>query len=108
MKLVRAGIFSLALITVLALSVPGLAAASGGAGSEAAYGAGSAICTMVYFPFKATYAILGGVVGGGAYLVTAGNSRVADRIWRPSMGGDYVVTPAMLKGDQQIHFSGPR
>ena len=28
-------------------------------------------------------------------------------MWRSSLGGDYVVTPQMLAGQQPINFSGP-
>ena len=62
---------------------------------------------MLYIPAKLTYAILGGIVGGGTYLVTAGNQQAANTVWRSSLGGDYVVTPQMLAGTQPIRFSGP-
>jgi hypothetical protein len=71
------------------------------------YGVGSAFSSVVYFPFKMAYAIGGGIVGATAYAVTAGNSQVANTIWRSSMGGDYVVTPEVLQGKDQLHFSGP-
>ena len=53
------------------------------------------------------YALLGGIVGGGTYLITAGNQQAANTVWRSSLGGDYVVTPQMLAGQQPINFSGP-
>src|SRR6202451_3679627 len=73
----------------------------------AGYGAGALVCNLLYIPAKMTYAILGGIVGGGTYLVTAGNSQAANTVWRSSLGGDYVVTPQMLAGQQPINFSGP-
>jgi len=73
----------------------------------AGYGAGALLCNVLYIPAKLTYALLGGVVGGGTYLVTAGNQQAADTVWRSSLGGDYVVTPQMLQGQQPINFSGP-
>ncbi len=73
----------------------------------AGYGAGALLCNVLYIPAKLTYAILGGVVGGGTYLVTAGNTQAANTVWRSSFGGDYVVTPQMLAGQQPINFSGP-
>ncbi|HEY2665082.1 MAG TPA: hypothetical protein VGI47_12130 [Candidatus Binataceae bacterium] len=75
--------------------------------SGVGYGAGSAVTSIVYFPFKMAYAIAGGIVGAGAYAATAGNSQVANTIWRSSMGGDYVITPDVLKGKEQLHFTGP-
>src|ERR1700685_2236435 len=73
----------------------------------AGYGAGALVCNLLYIPAKMTYAILGGIVGGGTYLVTAGNQTAANTVWRSSLGGDYVVTPQMLAGQQPINFSGP-
>jgi hypothetical protein len=73
----------------------------------AGYGAGALLCNVLYIPAKLAYAIVGGVVGGGTYLVTAGNQQAANTVWRSSLGGDYVVTPQMLAGQQPINFSGP-
>src|SRR5271156_337837 len=73
----------------------------------AGYGAGALLCNVLYIPAKLTYALLGGIVGGGTYLITAGNQQAADTVWRSSLGGDYVVTPQMLQGQQPINFSGP-
>jgi hypothetical protein len=73
----------------------------------AGYGAGALFCNLLYIPAKLVYAILGGIVGGGTYLVTAGNSQAANTVWRSAFGGDYVVTPQMLAGQQPINFSGP-
>ena len=39
--------------------------------------------------------------------VTGGNQTAANTVWRSSLGGDYVVTPQMLAGQQPINFSGP-
>ena len=73
----------------------------------AGYGAGALLCNVLYIPAKLTYALLGGIVGGGTYLITAGNQQAANTVWRSSLGGDYVVTPQMLAGQQPINFSGP-
>jgi hypothetical protein len=71
------------------------------------YGAGSLLTNVVYIPAKLVYAVLGGLVGGGAWCLTGGNTQTANTIWRSSLGGDYVVTPDMLAGKEPIHFSGP-
>lgn len=73
----------------------------------AGYGAGALVVNLVYIPLKMVYAILGGIVGGGTYLITAGNQQAANTVWRSALGGDYVVTPQMLAGQQPINFSGP-
>jgi hypothetical protein len=71
------------------------------------YGAGALFGNLLYFPAKLTYALLGSLIGGGAWLVTGGNTQTADTIWRSSLGGDYVLTPQMVAGEQPINFSGP-
>jgi len=73
----------------------------------AGYGVGALFCNVLYIPAKLVYALLGGIVGGGTYLVTAGNQQAADTVWRSALGGDYVVTPQMLAGQEPINFSGP-
>jgi hypothetical protein len=73
----------------------------------AGYGAGALVCNLIYIPAKLVYALLGGIVGGGTFLITAGNQQAANTVWRSALGGDYVVTPQMLAGQQPINFSGP-
>jgi hypothetical protein len=71
------------------------------------YGVGTLAADVFYVPAKFLYALSGGVVGGGAYVLTGGNTQTANTIWRSSLGGDYVVTPDMIAGKQPVHFSGP-
>jgi len=71
------------------------------------YGVGTLAADVFYVPAKFLYAVSGGLVGGGAYVLTGGNTQTANTIWRSSLGGDYVVTPDMLAGKQPIHFAGP-
>jgi hypothetical protein len=76
-------------------------------GPGVGYGVGALLVNLLYVPAKMVYVILGGIVGGGTYLVTAGNTQAADTVWRSAWGGDYVVTPQMLAGQQPLNFSGP-
>jgi hypothetical protein len=73
----------------------------------AGYGAAALFGNLLYIPAKLTYAVVGSLVGGGTYLVTAGNTQAANTVWRSALGGDYVLTPQMISGDQPINFSGP-
>ena len=75
--------------------------------SGVGYGAGSLLTNVLYIPAKLVYALFGGLVGGGAYVLTGGNEQTANTVWRSSLGGDYVVTPDMIAGKEPIHFSGP-
>ena len=70
------------------------------------FGVAAFFTNLVYMPTKFVYATLGGITGGFAYVLTGFDYKLARGIWVPSTGGDYVVTPAMLKGECPIYFSG--
>ena len=67
----------------------------------------SAALSILYTPFKASYALLGGFFGGMAYLVTGGDEAVANSVWSPSLGGTYWLTPQHLVGNEPVYFLGP-
>ena len=100
--LVRAAVLGLWL--VVSVVVPRHAVA--GYLGEAGLGTGSAIATFLYAPIKLVYATVGGVLGGLGYVFSAGSVDVAKKIWVPSLGGTYVITPDMLTGDEVIRFFG--
>lgn len=70
------------------------------------YGVAAFFTNLIYMPTKFVYATLGGITGGFAYVLTGFKYDLAREIWVPSTGGDYVVTPSMLKGEDPIYFSG--
>ncbi|WNM61001.1 hypothetical protein [Candidatus Nitrospira neomarina] len=74
--------------------------------NEAALGIGSALLTVIYFPVKFAYAILGGVVGTFTYGLTGGDLETAKAVWEPSFYGTYVITPDHLKGNEPVRFLG--
>lgn len=74
--------------------------------SDAGLGLATVVANIFYIPVKVAYAAVGGITGGLAYAVTAGNKDVAERVWVSSVGGDYVLTGDMVAGEQKIHFSG--
>ena len=74
--------------------------------SDAGYGSLAVVCNLFYMPVKTVYAVLGGFTGSLAYLLTVGDLETAERIWTPSMGGSYVVTPKMLQNEEPIMFNG--
>ena len=73
---------------------------------DLAWGAAAVGAGVLYGPTKVAYAILGGVVGGLAYAWTVGDLEVAHHVWSATLGGTYVVTPAMLRGEEPILFVG--
>ena len=74
---------------------------------DAGMGTATVLANVVYMPTKLVYATLGGITGGFAYLLTGGNYSAAEKVWVPSLGGNYVLNPEHLRGQEQIYFSGP-
>lgn len=74
---------------------------------DAGMGTAAVLANVFYMPTKLVYAALGGVTGGFAYLLTGANYEIAERVWTPSMGGNYVLNPEQLRGNQPIYFSAP-
>jgi|ERR1051326_4359102 len=93
-----------ALVSMLAAAVP--PAEAGDYASDAGMGVACVFVNLLYMPAKVVYATLGGLTGGVAYLLTGLNYDVADKVWAPSLGGNYVVTPAHLRNEQTLYFSG--
>jgi len=93
----------LLLVSLLMVAVP---RAEAGYGKDAGMGVACVFINVLYMPAKLVYATLGGLTGGVAYLLTGLNYDVADRVWAPSLGGNYVVTPAHLRNEQTLYFSG--
>ena len=68
--------------------------------------AAAAVSTILYFPFKAAFAIGGGIVGGLAYAFSGGNEQAAKSIWDTSLRGTYFISPDHLQGNRPIRFLG--
>ena len=69
-------------------------------------GLASALCSLVYAPVKIVYALGGLIIGGFAWVFSAGDSEVASAVVTPAVRGDYVVTPANRRGDEPLEFIG--
>ena len=103
---VNAVVAALVLATMLAIAVPRAEAEQGSYSRDFGMGTAAVFVNLLYMPAKFVYASVGGLTGGLAYLLTGLNYDVADRIWAPSLGGNYVVTPAHLRNEQTLYFSG--
>lgn len=66
----------------------------------------AAAATILYFPFKAAFALGGGIVGGLAYVFSGFCETAAKRIWIPCMYGTYIITPEHLSRDRPVRFLG--
>src|SRR5207247_5711369 len=72
-------------------------------GQQVAYGAGSALGTLVYAPVKASFCILGAIGSGFTYIA---DSKTAGKVARASCGGTWVITPNAVAGKESVHFVG--
>ena len=106
MRALAAAAVLVATTLVLAGAAPAHADDIKRAKSDAGLGLATVVANVFYIPVKVGYAVVGGVTGGLAYALTAGNKTPAQRVWVSSMGGDYVLTSDMVAGQQKIHFSG--
>jgi hypothetical protein len=111
----------LTLVAAAALQGTGCALFVGGAAGGAAGGGaaalgdrghppmsyvGSVLASAVYFPAKVAFALGGAVTSGVAYVATLGNPEPSREIWDASVEGDYVVTPSMIEGRDDVDFVG--
>lgn len=101
----RQTIVSVILAAVLVIGL-GRPAAGEGYSGQAGWGLATAMSNLFYIPAKLVYATIGGVTGGLAYVLTLGNTKAVHAIWSPALGGSYVLTPAMMQGEEPILFFG--
>ncbi len=92
-----------AAVLAAVVGLPGVARA--GLWEDAGWGVLTVLSNVGYMPAKFLYATAGSITGGFAWVLTGGDTEIADGIWTPSLGGDYVLTPAMLRGEQPIAFA---
>ena len=73
---------------------------------SAGWGVLAVFANLGYMPVKTVYAVIGGITGGFAYACTGGSYETASSIWSMSLGGTYVLSPAMIRGEEPIYFAG--
>ena len=75
-------------------------------GQQAGWGFAAVGTNLFYIPAKVTYVIVACITGGLVYGLTLGNTRAVDAIFSPALGGTYVVSPAMMRGEEPVFFFG--
>ena len=99
-----------AVVACLAISLaPASALAENTAGNMAnglGIGTASALSSLIYGPAKIVYATGGVLVGGLGWIFSGGDGEVAKSIISPAVYGDYVVSPAVLRGEQSLEWYG--
>lgn len=73
---------------------------------DAMLGIASGVCTLGYTPTKILYATGGLGVGSLVWLFSAGNTDSMNAVLKITAGGDYVVTPANLRGTDVLRVVG--
>lgn len=73
-------------------------------GAKIGYGTGAVVGSAVYFPFKASFCILGGISSGFALLFSGSNA--ANKVVGTTCRGTWAITPDAVKGKETIHFAG--
>jgi hypothetical protein len=101
----RGVVAALAVALVVGQSAPVFAEVEGYA-NDAGTGFAAVGINLLYIPAKVVYATLGGLTGGFAYILTGGRMDTASSIWKPALGGTYVVTPAHVRREEPVMFSG--
>ena len=101
MRMGRTVVAALVLMASLGTAQPARAAFL----EDAGWGVLTVLSNVIYMPSKIVYATLGGITGGFAFALTGGDIDTANTVWGPSLGGTYVLTPSMLRGDEPIHFA---
>jgi hypothetical protein len=70
--------------------------------------AASVVTSAAYLPFKAAYAVLGGITSGLTYAVTMGKeAETAHRIATRAFTGDWYIHPNILTSHEYLNFNGP-
>ena len=103
----RAFVYVISAAVGISSIAPGAAfAEERSAAGELGLGTLSVLTTLVYGTIKITYAGLGALTGGMAYVLSGGNPDLSRVLIQRSLRGDYVVTPEVLTGERKLVFVG--
>jgi hypothetical protein len=103
-RMLVAGLLAAVLVTAPSMALAESDAAE--VSKESGLGAAAALSSLFYGPAKILYATGGVIIGGFAYVFTAGDTEVAKKVFTRSLRGDYVITPAILQGKESLEFIG--
>jgi hypothetical protein len=67
-------------------------------------GVGSVVGSAVYFPFKASFCILGGLASG--VTLVADGPQSANKVASAACRGTWAITPDIVKGQTPVTFVG--
>jgi hypothetical protein len=90
-------------LSLVGSSAPSWAGSSSSTAVEVGSSAGSALGTVIYAPFKATFCILGGIGSGFTAIVSPPK---AGKVAMATCGGAWIVTPNVIRGREPLKFVG--
>ncbi len=67
-------------------------------------GMGSGILSLIYTPVKLGVSMAGGIVGAVAYPLSGMNANASKTIWKKTLGGDYVISDEVLRGNKRAEL----
>jgi hypothetical protein len=73
-------------------------------GTQIGAGVGSVVGSVVYFPFNASFCILGGVSSG--FALVFGGAKAAEKVADTTCRGTWAISPNVVKGKETVHFAG--
>jgi hypothetical protein len=77
-----------------------------GAGAEFGLAVASTGLSLLYFPARIVYGVIGAGLGGFSGWATGGDLRTAKGLWRPTTEGHYFIRPDYLDGTERFRFNG--
>jgi hypothetical protein len=99
-KTIRAGFATLALSVTLTAICPSLLPAEDVAENvieKAGVAAGVSVGNMVFLPAKAFSTSMGLFFGAVSFVLTGGDTEVAQQMWRNSIAEPYLITPELAR-----------
>ncbi len=67
---------------------------------------GTVLANAVYFPAKVIFAGGGAITSGVVYIATLGDEEATGSVWNASTKGDYLLSPRMIEGRENVRFAG--
>ena len=64
---------------------------------KAGVGTGVTVGNMWFIPLKAISVSIGAISGALSFVLTGGDDEVTRQVWRDTVQGPYVITPAVAK-----------
>ena len=96
-KRIRTGFALLALSTTLIGTLPSLLHAEDTTIEKAGVAVGVTVGNMIFLPAKAISTSMGLFFGGVSFLLTGGDTEVAQQMWRYSTEDPYLITPEVAR-----------